>query len=136
MALNPFIGPKRNFFMGQLTLPLANTPYNICDLIDAVVQAEGGTAVNSGVARTSRLFYVESFPGIGGVGGNTNDVLLGEQIAANSGSLLTNARFGRVLAAAGGGFTFQGTFQNVDHGNYVVQSAGVGQKIDVIVSNG
>lgn len=130
------LGSHRNYFMGQLTLALANTPYNICDLIDAVVQAEGGAAATQVVARTSRLFYVEAHPGIDSTGGNTNDVLLGEIIGANAGNLLTNARFGRVLNKAGGGFTFQGMFNNVDHGNYCVQSAGVGQKINVIVSNG
>lgn len=130
------IGAHRNFFMGQLTLTLANTPYNIKALVDAVIQAEGGAAATQAIYGGCRLAYVEANPGIDGSGGNTNDVLLGENIGVNSGSLVTNARYGRVLSKAGGGFTFQSTSNNVDFKNYWVQSAGVGQKINVIVSNG
>lgn len=129
------VGSKRNFFMGQLNLPVANTPYNVVALINAVIQAESPTSTQQMISGDCRINYIESHNGIDNVGANTNDILLGESIVAGQ-SLLTGARYGRVIPKAGAGFTFQGTFNNVDFGNYWVQSAGTNQKINVIVSNG
>lgn len=123
--------------MGSLTLPLANTPYNVLALVNAAIQAEGGAAAGATISGSSRIFYVECNPGIDGAGANTNDVLLGEAVGANASNLLTNNRYGRVLKVGGGGFTYQSTGNNnVDWINYWVQSAGVAQKINVLIHNG
>ncbi len=130
------IGSRRNFFMGSLLLAAANTPYMLVDLINAVIQAEGGAAATQIIAGTARFFYIEGHPGIDGAGGNTNDVLLGEKISANAGNIVTNLRWGRVLSASGGTLTNSSTIDNVDWSNYAVQSAGVAQRVNVIISNG
>lgn len=121
--------------MGSLTLPLANTPYNVVALVNAAIQAEGGAAATQTIAGAARLSYVEAHAGIDGVGGNTNSVLIGENIGVNAGNLVTNNRFGRVLTP-GAGFTIQSSGDNTDILNWWVQSAGVSQKVNVIIANG
>lgn len=123
------ISIRRGQFVGLLTLTLANTNYNICDLIDAVIQAEGTgpASATQTITRTARIWTVLAHPGIDGVGANTNDILFGDALVSPTRCL---------VLPKGASQTSQSVVNNVDLGSFYVRSAGVGQKISVFVSNG
>lgn len=117
---------RRSYVAVLVTLTNANTNYKLIDLVNAIIQNEGGAAAFQEAPGMVREVTMQAYAGIDGVGGNSNDVLVGD-------ALLSATRFGYVLvhAAPGGTYSDRSNLQNVDVSSLYVRSAGAGQKISV-----
>ena len=119
---------RRSTVAAQVTLTNANTNYNLQTLVQAVLDAEGGTATGGVVPGMVRQVVVQSHPGIGGSGANTADVLLGD-------GLLSTTRMGVVLPV-GSNWADRSNTNNVAWGDLYARSATAGQKLNIFVTLG
>lgn len=118
----------RNFVGVTVTLPLANTNYNLKTLVDAILAAETGRDNAVVVPGAARNVQIQSYPGIDGSGTNTNDILIGD-------GELSTTRVGAILSP-GGFLSDRSPINNVTLGEYYAQSAAANQKLNIMVSAG
>lgn len=119
---------RRNYVGVTVTLTLANTNYNLLELINAILAAETGTDANVQSPGSARNVQIQSYPGIDGVGTNTADILLGD-------AKLSTTRMGSVINP-GGFLSDRSPINNVDLGEIYARSATAGQKLNITVSAG
>lgn len=112
----PIVFPRRAKWSGTVTLTTANTKYNLRKLINALLS----TAT---VPEAFRELNIQSHPGIDGVGGNTNDILVGD-------STLSTSNIGYVLQS-GQSRLYRSDIQNGQLDDIYVQSAGAAQKLNI-----
>lgn len=119
----------RNFVGVLVTLTLANTNYNLLDLVNAVLAAESGTATASVAPGAARNVQIQSYNGIDGGGTpNTADILIGD-------GKLSTTRMGAILSP-GGFLSDRSPINNVTLGEYYARSATAAQKLIIMVSAG
>jgi len=119
---------RRNFVGVIVTLPAANTNYNILALTNEILAAETGTADKMECPGAARNVQIQSYPGIDGIGANTNDILIGD-------GKLSTTRAGAILSP-GGFLSDRSPLDNVTFGEYYARSAGTNQKLLIMISAG
>ena len=108
--------PRRVKWSGTVTLASANTNYDLRTLINAAI----GTTVAE-VPDSYRELNLQAYPGIDGVGGNSNDILVGD-------SQLSTSNIGYILQSAQSRL-YRSNTSNGILGDIYVRSAGASQKI-------
>lgn len=109
---------RRSYWLGTVTLTLANTNYSLVDLINAAL-----ASANALVPGMVRELQLQASKGIDGSGQNTNDILVGD-------GNLSTANFGASLNP-GGTLTYRSNTTNTFLAGLYVRSAGAGQKLNV-----
>lgn len=111
---------RRPYVAVQVTLTSANTNYHLYDLVATALAGASATPAGAG-----REINIQSHPGIDGVGGNTNDILIGD-------GNLSTTYLGYVLQP-GGSRTYRSDLGNVLFQGIYARSAGAGQKLNIEV---
>lgn len=111
---------RRAAWSGTITLTTANTPYQLKSLIDAAILAQGAE-----IPGTFRELNIQSWPGIDGVGPNTNDILVGD-------SKITTTNVGYIIQS-GQSRLYRSDKQNGSLIDLYAQSAGSAQKLNIEV---
>jgi hypothetical protein len=119
---------RRSTIGAFVTLTSANTNYNLAELVQAVLDAETGTASGGVVPSMVRQVVIQSYPGLAGAGANTAEILIGD-------GKLSTARFGIVLTV-GANFSDRSNTNNVAWGDFYARSAAANQKLSILITTG
>lgn len=116
------ITARRAYWAGTVTLPNANTNYELRALVNAIL------APGAEVPDAFREILLTANPGVDSAGANTNDVLLGD-------AALSATNYGWVLSV-GSSTPFRSAFGNVQFGGIYASSAAAGQKVCIVLMAG
>ncbi len=114
---------RRGYVGVTITLAVADTPYEIMTLVNAVLAGESGTSDQVQAPGTARELNIQADGGIDGAAGNTNDVLVGD-------GFLSTTRYGYLLHA-GESRNYRSDVSNVQVGGIYLESHGTNQKVHV-----